>query len=91
MEENEKNQIMDSANKTIDKVADALNINGSEAREFVGKLDESDLKVIKELEDIITMFKKPFWKIVLGIIIVSSLVNLFYVLGTIVGQLIAKF
>jgi len=90
MEENEKKQIIEEAHETIDKVSDALNVNGSKAKDYINKLDDSDLKVIKELEILINMFKKPFWKVVLGIIIVCSVINAFYILGTFIGTFIAN-
>lgn len=90
MEENEKKQIIDAAHETIDKVSDTLNVNGNKAKDYINKLDDSDLKAVKELETLINMFKKPFWKVVLSIIIVCSIINAFYVLGTFVGTFIAN-
>lgn len=79
MEENEKKQIIDEAHDTIDK-----------AKEYINKLGEADLKAIKEVESLINMFKKPFWKVVLWIIIVCSVLNAFYILGDFIGAFIAN-
>ena len=83
-----KKQIIDEANETIDKVSDTLKVDGSKAKEYVNKMEESDLKLIRELKKIINMFKKPFWKVVFGLMFVCLIFYAFYLLGTTIGILI---
>ena len=90
MEEKEKKEVINNAHDAIDKVSDILNVDGNNAKDYVTKLDESDLNFLKELESIVKMFKKPFWKFVLGIIIVGSLLNIFYIIGYFIGHLLGK-
>ena len=90
MEEKEKKEIIEDAHQTIDKVSETLKVDGGKAKEYVNKLNDSDLKFLKELEELVHMFKKPFWKVVLGIIIASSVFNLLYQLGYFIGKLIAN-
>lgn len=66
------------------------NKENDKTNDYVNKLDDSDLKVLNEVKSIVEMFKKPFWKFVLGIIIVSSLLNICYILGYVVGQILSK-
>ena len=89
MEEKEKKEIIEDAHQTIDKVSETLKVDGGKSKEYVNKLNDSDLKFLKELEELVHMFKKPFWKIVLGIIIVSCVFNILYQLGYFIGKLIA--
>ena len=90
MEENEKKEIITDAHQMIDTVSDTLKVDGDKAKEYVNILNDSDLKFLKELEELVHMFKKPFWKIVLGIIVVSFVFNLLYQLGYLIGKLIAN-
>ena len=66
------------------------NKENDKTNDYVNKLDDSDLKVLNEVKSIVEMFKKPFWKFVIGIIIVSSLLNICYILGYVVGQILSK-
>ena len=53
------------------------------------KLDESDLKTLKELENVVKKFENPFWKIIFVIIAINSILILLYEIGYIIGKLIA--
>lgn len=90
MKENEKKKIIDAAHETIDEVSNSLKVDGSKAKDYVNKLNDNDLKFLRELEEIVHMFKKPFWKWVIGIILVSSIFNILYQLGYWIGKFIAN-
>ena len=83
----EKDKVVNDAKETIDKVSDTFKVNGDKAKDYISKLDDKDIKFIKELENIVEMFKKPFWKVVLAILIISALLNIFYSTGYLIGQL----
>ena len=89
MEEKEKKKIIDNAHETIDASSEPLKVDGSKAKDYVNKLNDSDLKFLRELEELVCMFKKPFWKFVFWIILVSSLFNILYQLGYWIGKFIA--
>ena len=59
-------------------------------KENNNKFNESDLKTLKELQEFVNMLKRPFWKWVIGIIVVSSVFNILYQLGYFIGKLIAN-
>lgn len=90
MEENIKKEIIDNANETIDKVSETLKADGSKVKDYVSNMNESDLKMLKELHDVVQMFKKPFWKCLLWIIIIGLLINSLYVFGLIIGKFLAN-
>lgn len=85
MDEEEKKKIVNDANKTIDEIS-------SNSKDYINKLDDNDLKVIKELGEIIDAFKKhkSFWKIVLGVSVVVVFLNFFYYIGVIFGKFLAN-
>ena len=58
--------------------------------DFTKNLDAADLKTLQELKSIIAMFKNPFWKFVLCIVVIGSLLNICYGLGWLIGELLAK-
>lgn len=89
MKEHEKKKIIDDAHETIDEISNSLKVDGSKAKDYINNLNESDLNFLKELEEIVRMLKKPFWKWVIGIILVNSILSLFYQLGYWIGKLIA--
>lgn len=89
MKEHEKKKIIDDAHETIDDISNSLKVDGSKAKDYINNLNESDLNFLKELEEIVRMLKKPFWKWVIGIILVNSILSLFYQLGYWIGKLIA--
>ena len=89
MEEKEKKKIIDNAHETIDAISESLKVDGSKAKDYVNKLNDSDLKFLRELEELVCMFKKPFWKFAFWIILVSSLFNILYQLGYWIGKFIA--
>lgn len=88
MKEHEKKKIIDDAHGTIDEISNSLKVDGSKAKDYINNLNESDLNFLKELEEIVRMLKKPFWKWVIGIILVNSILSLFYQLGYWIGKLI---
>ena len=90
MKQNEKKEIITKAHDTINKVSDTLNVDGNKAKDYISHLNESDLKVIRELENLIDMFNKPLWKVAIGIILVCSVINACYILGSSIGSLIAN-
>ena len=90
MEEKEKKKIIDDAHETIDEISNSLKVDGSKAKDYVNKLNDGDLKFLRELEEVVRMFKKPFWKWVLGIILVSSIFNILYQLGYWIGKFAAN-
>ena len=59
-------------------------------KDNLSKLDESDLKYVKELGKLLEKLNKPFWKFVIGIIMVSSLMNVCYYIGYFIGLLLGK-
>ena len=89
MEEKEKKKIIDNAHETIGAISESLKVDGSKAKDYVNKLNDSDLKFLRELEELVSMFKKPFWKFAFWIILVSSLFNILYQLGYWIGKFIA--
>jgi len=89
MEEKEKEKIIDDAHETIDTFSNFLKDDGSNVKEHVNKLNDSDLKFLRELEELIHMFKKPFWKVALWIILFSSVFNILYLVGYLIGKFIA--
>ena len=86
MKEHEKKKIIDDAHETIDEISNSLKVDGSKAKDYINNLNESDLNFLKELEEIVRMLKKPFWKWVIGIILVNSILSLFYQLGYWIGK-----
>ena len=90
MEEREKKEIIDSAHDTIDSISNSLKVDGSKVKNYVNKLNDNDLKFLRELEELVNMFKKPFWKFAFWIILVSSLFNILYQLGYWIGKFAAN-
>ena len=90
MEEKEKKKIIDNAHETIDAISKSLKVDGSKTKDYVNQLNESDLKFLRKLEELVCMFKKPFWKFAFWIILVSSLFNILYQLGYWIGKFIAN-
>ena len=92
MDEEEKKKIVDDANQTIDEISNNLNIDGSKAKNYINKMDDNDLKVIRELGEIIEAFKKhkSFWKFVLVILVIGVCLNLFYGIGVVFGKFLSS-
>lgn len=68
----------------------SINKDSETAKEYINKLSEYDPKLFKDLEEIVYMFKKPFWKVVICIVLASSIINIFYQLGYFIGKLIGS-
>lgn len=89
MDKSEKEKIIKESEENIEEISKSLNVDGTKTKEYIKNLDDTDLKIIKELNSVIKMFNKPFWKIAFWIILISSIINIMYQIGVFIGKFIA--
>ncbi len=60
-----------------------------EEKETNVKINEEDLKALRDLEKLIKKYNNPFWKIVFIIIAINSILMLLYEIGYAIGKFLA--